>query len=210
MRTTVRIKVRRLCPSHGFRQDVSRRVVVPVGHVPARKALMRPDRGGLLHNLPAIRAQLRGEVRRYLVDPNPSTLGLEFEDVDKLRPPSVGYCPGEVVVLDHVAYPKIFQRYYCVPINVVARRLVRVVLALPGDLEVLFGNGSCSLLASPRALLAPTELALCSPELLGRTPEASGVLDSLAFGVGQEHLEADIRAYGWTVFLALVHLQGHR
>ncbi len=141
-------------------------------------------------------------MRRYLVHPNPSPLSLEFEDVDKLRPPSIGYCPGEVV-LDHVAYPKVFHRDHGVPINVVPRRLVCVVLALPGDLEVLFGNGSCSLLASLRALLTLTVFALCSPKLLGRTPEALRVLDRLAFGVGQEHLEANIQANGWAVFFRL-------
>ena len=78
MRTTARITVRRLCPSLGFRQDVSCRIVVPVGHVLARRADMRPDREGLLHNLPAIRAQLRGEVGRYLIHPNPSTYLLAF------------------------------------------------------------------------------------------------------------------------------------
>src|SRR5215208_3591202 len=136
MRTIARIAVQRLCPS----QDVLGRVVVPVGHVPTRRAGMGPDRERFLHDLPAVRAELRGEVRRYLVHPATGAFSLEAEDVDELRPPRVADGPCKVVVLDYVAHPQVLHGENGVLVDVLAGRLVGMVLALAGDLEVLLSD----------------------------------------------------------------------
>jgi hypothetical protein len=196
MRTTARIAIRRLCPSLGFRQDVLGRVVVPVGHVSTRRAGMRPDREGFLHNLPAVRTDLRGEVRRYLVHPATGAFSLEAEDVDELRPPRIADGPCKVVVLDNVAYPQVLDGENGALIDVLAGGLVGMVLALAGHLEVLLCDRPSRLLVPLRALLAARKLALRPPESLRRLLEASRVLDRPAIGVGGEDLEPNVDAHG--------------
>src|SRR5215212_2139351 len=159
MRTIARIAVQRLCPS----QDVLGRVVVPVGHVPTRRAGMGPDRERFLHDLPAVRAELRGEVRRYVVHPQ--------------------VLHGENGVL----------------VDVLAGRLVGMVLALAGDLEVLLSDRPGRLLVPPGALLAARNLALRPPESFRRTPETPRVLDHLSLGVGCEDLEPNVDAHGGSI-----------
>src|SRR5215203_1076044 len=190
MRTIARIAVQRLCPS----QDVLGRVVVPVGHVPTRKAGMGPDRERFLHDLPAVRAELRGEVRRYLVHPATGAFSLEAEDVDELRPPRVADGPCKVVVLDYVAHSQVLHGENGVLVDVLAGRLVGMVLALAGDLEVLLSDRPGRLLVPPGALLAARNLALRPPESFRRTPETPRVLDHLSLGVGCEDLEPNVDA----------------
>jgi len=74
-----------------------------------------------------------------------------------------------------------------------------MVLALAGDLEMLFGDMPRSLLAPLRALLTPRGLALRPPEPLLGAAKAARVLDRLAFGVCKKDLEAHIEANGGTV-----------
>jgi hypothetical protein len=157
---------------------------------------MGSDREGFLHNLPAFRTKLRGEVRRYLVHSATGAFSLEAEDVDELRPPRIAYGPREVVVLDHVAYSQVLDGDHGVLIDVLAGRLVRVVLAMAGDLEVLLRDRPGRLLVPLRTLLATRKLALCPPESLHRTAETPWVLDHLSLGVGGEDLEANVDAHG--------------
>src|SRR5215207_652282 len=128
-------------------------------------------------------------MRRDLVHPNSSTLSLEIEHVDEARPPCIGDRSREVMVLDHAANVEVFNRNDGVAVNVALCRLVSMVLALAGDLEVTLRNLACHLLAPLRALLTPRHLALCSPELLLGVAIAARVLDHLAFGVCKKDLE---------------------
>ncbi len=76
---------------------------------------------------------------------------------------------------------------------------MRVILALAGDLEVLF-RGSLGRLPSPvRAFLPARRLALRNPKFLLSLLEAARILDRLAFGVGKEHLEANVDANRGTI-----------
>jgi hypothetical protein len=104
-----------------------------------------------------------------------------------------------MVVVNHTADVEVFDRDEGVPIHVRPRRLVRMVLALAGDLEMSLGDMPRSLLAPLGALLPSAELALRPPELLLGAAIAARVFDNLAFGVCKKDLEANVEANGGTV-----------
>src|SRR5688572_12349600 len=98
MRTNVLITIRWLCPS----QDVTCRVVIAVGHVPAGATRVGPDRERLTDDLATLRALLRANVRRYFDHPATSFFRFEAEYVRERGPARIGYGFGEMAVLEHV------------------------------------------------------------------------------------------------------------
>src|SRR5215211_5317213 len=190
------VSPRRPCPGP---ENVLGGVNIPVFNIPTRTTDVSPYGERLLDDFATVRAPLRREVRRYLVHPAASTLGLAVEYRDEVGPACVRDGLREVVVVDHTTDVEVFDRNNGVAINVRPRRLVRMVLALASDLEMPFGDMLCSLLASLRTLLTARELAQCPSELLLRSPVAARVLDRLAFGVCKKDLEAIVEANGGTV-----------
>jgi hypothetical protein len=121
--------------------------------------------------------------RRYFDDSHPSFFRFELEYVDEGRPTRIGDGAGEMAILEHVLDPEILNSDEGVGIDVPPSRLVGVVLALAGDLEMLLGSLLRRFVAAVGALLSPCGLALRSPQSLGGPLETAGVRDNLAFGV---------------------------
>ncbi len=175
MQTSVHIRMRRLCPSLGFRQYVSRGVHVSALDISARPTHVSPDGERLLNDLAAVGAPLTRKVRRYLDNSRSSFFRFEREDILERGPARVGDGFGEVAVLEHVGNPQVFDGDKGVGVNVPTRNLVRVVLALAGDLEVLLRRLFRSFTASVGALLAAGRLALHPSEPLLGCPKAARV-----------------------------------
>ncbi len=167
-------------------------VDVPVGHVSARLADVSPHGKRLSDNLATLKAPLRSKTRRYLDDSRPSILGFEREYVDESRPTRIGDGAGEMAVFEHVLDPEIFDSNEGVGLNVVPSRLVRVILTLAGDLEVLLGGLLGRFAAAVGTLLAPGALSLRPPQSLRGPLQTAWVLDNLPFGVGDEVSKAQV------------------
>src|SRR5215211_3177475 len=167
------VSPRRPCPGP---ENVLGGVNIPVFNIPTRTTDVSPYGERLLDDFATVRAPLRREVRRYLVHPAASTLGLAVEYRDEVGPACVRDGLREVVVVDHTTDVEVFDRNNGVAINVGPRRLV-----------------------SLRTLLTAREPALCPSEILLRSPVAARVLDRLAFGVCKKDLEANVEANGGTV-----------
>lgn len=135
MRTSVHIKVRRLCPSLGFRQDVSRGVDVPIVGISAMPTDVSTNGERLLNDLATVGASLTRKVWRYFDNSHPGAFSLEHEQVLEGTPTRVGNRLGKMVVLEHVGNSEVLDGDEGVSINVVPRRFMRVVLTLAGDLE---------------------------------------------------------------------------
>ncbi len=155
---------------------------------------MSPDRKRFLDDLAAIEAPLRSEVRRYFDNSCSSFFRFEREYVDEGRPPRVGDGLCKVVVLEHILDAQVFDGDEGISVNVSAGRFMGVVLALAGDLEVLFGRLARRLLLPVRALFATGRLALRSPELLLGVLETARILDRVPVGVGNKDLEPNIKS----------------
>lgn len=186
-------------PRPGRKQDVLRRLNVPVLDIPAVGADVSPDGERLLNDLATLEAPLRGKVRWYFDDPATGTFSLEAEDILESRPTRIRDGAGEMAVVEHILDPQVFDGDEGVKINVLAGRLVGVVLALAGDFEVLPGRLPRRLLSAVRALLPAARLALCPTELLGGPLEAARVFDRIALGVRKEYLEPNIESDGRAV-----------
>jgi hypothetical protein len=91
-----------------------------------------------------------------------------------------------LAVFEHVSDTEVFDGDEGVGVYVLPSRLVRVVLALAGDLEVLLGCLFRRLVMAMGTLLATSGFSLGSPQSLGGPLEAAWVLDSLPFGVGDK------------------------
>lgn len=154
---------------------------------------MSPNGERLLNDLPAAKAPLACEMRRYFNNPYPSLFRFEYEDILEGGPTCVSDALSQTVVLQHVANPQVFDCDEGIAINVMPGRLVRVVLALTGDLEVLTGRLLRCFAAAARTLLAACGLALRPPELLVPFPKTARVLDRVAIGVRDEVRESDIQ-----------------
>ncbi len=160
---------------------------------------MSPDGERLLDDLAAVEAPLRSKMRRYFHDSCPGAFSLEREYVNECGPTRVRDSVSEMVVLEHVLDPEVLDGDEGVAVNVTPSRLVRVVLALAGDLEVLFRGPLGRLTAPVRSFLPAGRLALRNPKFPLGLLEAARVLDRLAFGVGKEHLEANVDPNSGTV-----------
>jgi hypothetical protein len=144
---------------------------------------MCPDRKRLLNNLIALEAPLRRVAWRYFHNPRPSFFRFEHEDVLESGPARVRDGASEMAVLDHVLDLEILNGDEGVSVNVVPSRLVGVVLALAGDLEVLFCGFLGRLATAIRTSLSPCGFALRPPESLLRFLETARVLDRTTVGV---------------------------
>lgn len=163
---------------------------------------MRSDRERLLYDLLlALEAPLRGKVRRHFHNSCSGTLSLEHEYILESGPTRVGDGLGKVVVLEHISDPQVLDRYEGVGVNVLPSRLVGVVLALAGDLEVLFCCLPGRFVTAIRTLPASRRFALCPPELLLRLLETTRVLDCVPVRVGHEVFEPNVQADTRTVSL---------
>jgi hypothetical protein len=131
----------------------------------------------LSDNLAAPEAPLRCKTRRYLDDSRPSILGFEREYVDESRPTRIGDGAGEMAVFEHVLDPQVFNSDEGVGVNVDPSRLVRVILTLAGDLEVLLGGLLRRFAAAVGTLLAPGALSLRPPQSLGGPLQTAWILD---------------------------------
>jgi hypothetical protein len=98
------------------------------------------DRERLSNNLFASETPLRRHARRYFHNPHPSFFRFEREDILESRPTRVCDGAGEMAVLKHVLQTQILNGDEGVRVNVSPSRLVRVVLTLVGDFEVLSGR----------------------------------------------------------------------
>ncbi len=163
-------------------------VDVPISHVSARLADVSPHGKQLSDNPAAPEAPLRCKTRRYLDDSRPSILGFEREYVDESRPTRIGDGAGEMAVFEHVLDPQVFNSDEGVGVNVVTSRLVRVILTLAGDLEVLLGRFA----AAVGTLLPSCALSLRPPQSLGGSLQTAWVLDDLPFGIGEEVSKAQV------------------
>jgi hypothetical protein len=178
---------------HAGPQDVSGGVDVPISHVPANLADVSPDGKRLSDDLAALKAPLRCKTRRYSDDSHPSMLGFEREYIDESRPTRIGDGAGEMPVFEQVLDPEILNSNESVALNVVPSRLVRVILTLAGDLEVLLGGLFRRLVAAVGSLLAPRALSLRPPQSLGGPLQTAWVLDGLAFRVEEQVSKANVQ-----------------
>jgi hypothetical protein len=158
----------------------------------ARTTEVSPDGERLLDDLTTVRAPLRGEVRRYLVNSNPGALSLEFEYGDEVGPACVRDGFREVLVFGHTADVEVFDHNNGVAIIVRSRRLVGMVLSLASNLEV-------SLREVASRLLTPRGLALRPPKLLVGAAIEARVFEHLAFGICKKDLQPNVEANGGTV-----------
>jgi hypothetical protein len=172
---------------------------IPVLNIPATRANVSPDRERLLNDLATVKAPLRGQVRRHFDYPYSSFFRFEYEDVLESKPTRVRDGVSKVAVLEHIRDSQVLNRDEGVSIHVVPRRLVRVVLALAGDLEVNLGHLPSSLAPAVGAFLSTRRLALRPPECLRRPPEAARVLSRVAIRVGDEVRKANVKADGRTI-----------
>jgi hypothetical protein len=138
-------------------------------------------------------------MRRYFHNSATSFFRFEAEDILESAPTRVDDCSGKMAVLEHVRDPEVFDGDEGAPINIPPRRLVRVVLALADDLEVLLRRLTRRLTSAVGAFLAPTRLALRPATFLLRAPEAARVLNHASIRVGDEVLEANVQADGISV-----------
>ncbi len=172
---------------------------VPLLNIPAIRANVSPDRERLLNDLAAVKAPLRGEVRRHFDNPYSSFFRFEYEDVLESGPTRVRDGASKVAVLEHVLDPQVLNRDKGVPIHVVPRRLVRVVLALAGYSEVDLRRLPSRLAPAARAFLSTRRLTLRPPEFLRRPFEAARVLSGVTIRVGDEVRKANVKADASTV-----------
>lgn len=138
-------------------------------------------------------------MRRYFDYSATGAFSLEAEDVLESGPTRVGDGLREVAVLEHVLAPKVLDGNKGVSVNVLAGRLVGVVLTLAGDLEVPPRRLSRRLTLAGGTLLATRRLALRPTELLLRLLEAARVFDGVPVGVRDEVSEPHVEADGGTV-----------
>lgn len=153
---------------------------------------MRSNRERLFDQFATARAKLASEARWYFANSSPGTLSLEFKYRDELRPARVANSACEVPVLDHIANAQVFDGEHGVSINVPARRLMCMVSALTGHLEVLPRKGSGGLTPPLRAFCTAAEFALRSPEPLSRPLEILRVIHRNALRVGEKHFKPNI------------------
>lgn len=153
-----------------------------------------PDRERLPNDLATLEAPLRGEARRHSDDSATSFFRFEAENVLESRPTRVGDGFGEMAVLEHIRYSQVLDGDEGISVNVRPSRLVGVVFALAGDLEVLTGRLLRRFATTARTLLSAGRLALRSPELLLGPPEAARVLDCVPIGVGDEVPQSNVEA----------------
>lgn len=199
MRTSVHIKVRRLCPSLGFRQDVSRGVDVPIVGISAMPTDVSTNGERLLNDLATVGASLTRKVWRYFDNSHPGAFSLEHEQVLEGTPTRVGNRLGKMVVLEHVGNSEVLDGDEGVSINVVPRRFMRVVLTLAGDLEMLPRCLLRSLTTTVGAFLPPRHLALRYAEPLLSGLKTTRVFDRVPIGISNEVLESDVQSNSGTV-----------
>lgn len=100
------------------------------------------------------------------------------------------------MVSDHRRDVEVFNYDGAVGIGVASGRLVQEVFTLAGYLKVRLGDRPGGLLATLRALLATTHLALRLSKALLRLAIMARVGNRVPLGVGDEHLEANVEADG--------------
>lgn len=198
MQTSVHIEARRPCPGL---ENVLGGVNVPILNIPTVGAQMSPDRKRLLNNLFTLETPLRSKTRRHFHNPATGAFSLETEDILECGPTRVGNRLSEMMVLEHIGHAQVFNGDEGVTINVRPGRLVRVVLTLAGDLEMLAGRLLGRFAAAVGTLRAPRRLALQPAKLLRATFETARVLDGVPVRVGDEVSESDIKAHSITFAL---------
>ena len=125
------------------------------------------------------------------------TFSLGFKKSEECAPTGVHDGFRQVMVLDHVGDSQIFHHNTLIAFGIGLSRLEMMISTLAIDLQMGLGNSASGFTASPRPFLSPAQLALLASEGLLRGAIKAGVLDRLAFTIGQErlqpHIQTDIR-----------------
>ena len=166
--------------------------MIPIEHNPTTSTDVSPNTERFFDDRATVGALLAGEMRWNCNQGNIMQEGIALDPLEEDAPSCIMDRFGKLAVFDHIADLKVFIG------NQVARRDVRVchlsgkILTLPLNFQMLLGQAFLGFLSVRRLLLFAGESSLETFEFVFRFSIVSGVLDCVAFRVGEIGFQPNI------------------